>query len=824
MCLKVEWVEIIPSKSGKLMYANLKTGECSWDQPKTSPNINIRRINDQTQQWWELSDVKSARFYCNVNTSETKWQKPKEEGVIIIPLAKLQLSKQNTLPPSDDINSERVDNSTQTNSSFIYCSNASTQTSPPTGTTTTSHHHIPHHHSHHSRHCSSSHAHNHSAISERSLRHYLLNEARFAGLCYNIDDNYYEGSDEEEYDGEAYEGSSDESYTDNWDADDEDNNEGEEDEYEEETDEESEDVIDGRSSYHRRDETDTSDYYETSSFVYYKKSASFTSGLGSLDASEKPIKSAEDNNTGILDIVRAEKRKTKDKSSETEHSETSEKILRTKDRDEEGKVRKKDKLKEIKKEDKENDDTETKPVPPRRGISLDSSIIQAQTNEQLEKYARENIKRHLKKGGLNQMLKRRHSLKGMLIWTKFSIKQPMIATLMNDNDLKQEAINCFKLIQQYCGDRGKGNTKNVGTKTNTLVRREEVAKELITKGVVRGLLLRDEIFVQLCRQTTENPLDESLQLGLELIALCLYYFGPSQKFAPYLSSFLSSHKSEFARKICLKKLDNKMESLGGSNSSVGAHCRKPASVQEISMVIQSIKRGYLGMFGESLNNLMTLQGNYLPKRKLPWIQVTLSETILRLGGAEQEGIFRIAGDVEETTMLKLYIDCLQPDKELETDFIVLCNKWKGILCHEGDVNLDVNVFACLLKQWFRELREPVIPYSFYQEALHTCESPSNAIYMVEKKLPAINKLVIGYLIRFLQVFSAKQNVDFTKMDENNLSMVWAPNILRAPPNSNTMPTSNSPNATLIFENTRKEMTFIRTLIQYLDTSYIQGVI
>ncbi|XP_015791401.1 rho GTPase-activating protein 39 [Tetranychus urticae] len=805
---KAEWVEIIPSKTTKLMYANLKTGECSWDQPKNC--INIRRINDQTQQWWELFDVKSSRFYYyNVNTSETKWQKPKEEGVIIIPLAKLQISKQNS-HFTNNSNSSKVDNSTQTNSSFIYCSNAATQTSVP------SHHHLAPHHSHHSRHCSSGHAHNHSAISERSLRHYLLNEARFAGLCYNIDDNYYEGSDEDEYDGEAYEGSSDESYTDNWDADDEDNNEGEEDEYEEETDEESEDVIDGR-PYHRRDDTDTSDYYETSSFVYYKKSASFTSGLGSLDASDKPIKSNEDN-AGTLE-VRTEKRKSRDKSSEVRNNSIN--VEAMKNREEEVKVRKKDKIKEIKLNEKD-DDSEVKPIPPRRGISLDSSMIQQQTNEQLEKYARENIKRHLKKGGLNQMLKRRHSLKGMLIWTKFSIKQPMIATLMNDNDLKQEAINCFKLIQQYCGDRGKGNTK-LGAKIGTLVRREEVAKELITKGVVRGLLLRDEIFVQLCRQTTDNPLEESLQLGLELIALCLYYFGPSQKFAPYLISFLTSHKSEYARKICLKKLDNKMESLGGSNNSVGGHCRKPASIQEISMVIQSIKRGYLGMFGESLNNLMTLQNNYLTKRKLPWIQVTLSETILRLGGAEQEGIFRIAGDVEETTMLKLYIDCLQPDKELETDFIVLCNKWKGILGHEGDVNLDVNVFACLLKQWFRELREPVIPYNFYQEALHTCESPQNAVYLVEKKLPPINKLVIGYLIRFLQVFSAKQNVDYTKMDENNLSMVWAPNILRAPPNSNTN-SSNSPNTSLIFENTRKEMTFIRTLIQYLDTSYIQGVI
>lgn len=190
-----------------------------------------------------------------------------------------------------------------------------------------------------------------------------------------------------------------------------------------------------------------------------------------------------------------------------------------------------------------------------------------------------------------------------------------------------------------------------------------------------------------------------------------------------------------------------------------------------------------------------------------------------MGGAEQEGIFRIAGDVEETTMLKLYIDCIQLDKELESDFLVLCNRWRGVLANERDVNLDVNLFACLLKQWFRELKEPVIPFDLYLEALNSCESPSNAVFLVEKKLPAINKLVIGYLIRFLQVFSAKQNVENTKMDENNLSMVWAPNILRGSANSNYQQ-----NPSVIFENTRKEMTFIRTLIQFLDTSYIQGVL
>ena len=193
-----------------------------------------------------------------------------------------------------------------------------------------------------------------------------------------------------------------------------------------------------------------------------------------------------------------------------------------------------------------------------------------------------------------------------------------------------------------------------------------------------------------------------------------------------------------------------------------------------------------------------------------------------MGGAEQEGIFRIGGDVEEMIMIKLYIDCMQLKNEIDKDFISVCNQWKTTSLSKEEMGIDVNTFACLLKQWFRELKEPVIPYNLYSQAISVCESPTNAIFLVEKKLPPINKLVIGYLIRFLQVFSAKQNVDNTKMDENNISMVWAPNILR-PPSTMTHNHLN-PNPTMIFENTRKEMTFIRTLIQYLDTNYIQGVI
>lgn len=52
------------------------------------------------------------------------------------------------------------------------------------------------------------------------------------------------------------------------------------------------------------------------------------------------------------------------------------------------------------------------------------------------------------------------------------------------------------------------------------------------------------------------------------------------------------------------------------------------------------------------------------------------------------------------------------------------------------------------------------------------------------------------------------------MGEDNLAMVWAPNCLRCP--------SNDPLE--ILENTRKEMTFLRTVMQNLDTSFLEGVV
>lgn len=164
--------------------------------------------------------------------------------------------------------------------------------------------------------------------------------------------------------------------------------------------------------------------------------------------------------------------------------------------------------------------------------------------------------------------------------------------------------------------------------------------------------------------------------------------------------------------------------------------------------------------------------------------------------------------------------------------------------------------ASLLKLWYRELEEPLIPHEFYEQCVAQCESPEAAVAVVHS-LPRINRLVLCYLIRFLQVcggprtpprprnpppptpgtlcptsapprhalplptshclpqvFVQPANVAITKMDVSNLAMVMAPNCLRC----------RSEDPRVIFENTRKEMSFLRVLIQHLDTSFMEGVL
>ncbi|XP_025251179.1 rho GTPase-activating protein 39 isoform X1 [Theropithecus gelada] len=453
----------------------------------------------------------------------------------------------------------------------------------------------------------------------------------------------------------------------------------------------------------------------------------------------------------------------------------------------------------------------------------------------IENWASKHFNKHTQ-----GLFRRKVSIANMLAWSSESIKKPMIVT--SDRHVKKEACELFKLIQMYMGDRR--------AKADPL----HVALEVATKGwSVQGL--RDELYIQLCRQTTENFRLESLARGWELMAICLAFFPPTPKFHSYLEGYIYRHMdpvndtkegpgnvvpeveavelspccsaqhaahSGYPRvvtqhiKELLERNTKKKSKLrkkpkpyveepdGVAISTYAKYCYHKLQKAALTGAKKGLKKPNVeeirhaknavfspSMFGSALQEVMGMQRERYPERQLPWVQTRLSEEVLALNGDQTEGIFRVPGDIDEVNALKLQVD-----------------QWKVPTGLE-----DPHVPASLLKLWYRELEEPLIPHEFYEQCIAHYDSPEAAVAVVHA-LPRINRMVLCYLIRFLQVFVQPANVAVTKMDVSNLAMVMAPNCLRC----------QSDDPRVIFENTRKEMSFLRVLIQHLDTSFMEGVL
>lgn len=80
----------------------------------------------------------------------------------------------------------------------------------------------------------------------------------------------------------------------------------------------------------------------------------------------------------------------------------------------------------------------------------------------------------------------------LLCWTKDSIKQPLLTS--NKTLFSKDALKCFKIIQMLMNDRQRPRTFNY----------IESFQSLLSCGITKGQM-RDEIYVQICRQLNKNP-------------------------------------------------------------------------------------------------------------------------------------------------------------------------------------------------------------------------------------------------------------------------------------------------------------------------------
>mmetsp|Transcript_16509 Transcript_16509/g.23094 ORF Transcript_16509/g.23094 Transcript_16509/m.23094 type:complete len:672 (+) Transcript_16509:218-2233(+) len=154
-------------------------------------------------------------------------------------------------------------------------------------------------------------------------------------------------------------------------------------------------------------------------------------------------------------------------------------------------------------------------------------------------------------------------------------------------------------------------------------------------------------------------------------------------------------------------------------------------------------------FGTRLSQVMKSQRNPM----IPKIVWDCVEHIKKYG-MTTEGVFRKAGLKDRVNEIKKCFDAA-----IEVDFR-----------ERGDIH---NAAACL-KQWLRELPEPLVPFDKYKAFLDASSPPE--YHSLVEQIPKQNQELLAYLCSFLERLSLNHEV--TRMHTKNLALVFAPNILR----------------------------------------------
>ncbi|XP_017953136.1 unconventional myosin-IXb isoform X4 [Xenopus tropicalis] len=203
---------------------------------------------------------------------------------------------------------------------------------------------------------------------------------------------------------------------------------------------------------------------------------------------------------------------------------------------------------------------------------------------------------------------------------------------------------------------------------------------------------------------------------------------------PMEKACLCSTCKMVCHKKCLTRIQNNCSSIGGGKN-LGSH-----------------------QFGVHVADLTN------DTNSVPVVMEILLE-YLEIHGLYTEGIYRKSGAANRMRELK---ESLEKDPSL--------------------VKLDnypIHAITGILKQWLRELPEPLMTFAQYNEFLRAVELPGKqeqlcAIYKVIGQLPHANYNTLERLIFHLVMVAMVEEVN--RMSPNSLAIVFAPCILRCPDN------------------------------------------
>ncbi|KAG5184530.1 hypothetical protein JKP88DRAFT_354412 [Tribonema minus] len=163
--------------------------------------------------------------------------------------------------------------------------------------------------------------------------------------------------------------------------------------------------------------------------------------------------------------------------------------------------------------------------------------------------------------------------------------------------------------------------------------------------------------------------------------------------------------------------------------------------------------------------------------EVPWVVARCMAFLCARGRLDTVGLFRVAGDGVELEALRNAVNGAQqvlwdPDEPPAGDDI-------SAMLHLR----DPLVVAQLLKAYFRELPEPIIPYALYPQVIAIARAAGGptvkwvtAMKTILWKVPSAVYATLRGLFLFLRSVADKSAVNL--MTAGNLAIVWAPNLIR----------------------------------------------
>ncbi|XP_030647667.1 rho GTPase-activating protein 25 [Chanos chanos] len=204
---------------------------------------------------------------------------------------------------------------------------------------------------------------------------------------------------------------------------------------------------------------------------------------------------------------------------------------------------------------------------------------------------------------------------------------------------------------------------------------------------------------------------------------------------------------------------------GSGDREKDAYVLMATSQSEMEEWVRCIRRAMgvpsSGVFGKSLPDIIAYEKKFGPH--LVPILVEKCADFIREHGLNEEGIFRLPGQENQVKQFREAFDAGErPSFPSDT---------------------DVHTVASLLKLYLRELPEPVIPWTQYQDFLDSSLllDPSTAAgrERLEKQislLPRVNYSLLSYVCRFL--YEVQQNSKVNKMSVENLATVMGVNLFK----------------------------------------------